>query len=64
MNTVRCPTRITSSIKFLIDVIIINKDNQESVATVEDLGFSDHLAQMLRISSGTGNVRPKIVMRR
>jgi hypothetical protein len=47
----------------LIDVIIINKDNQELIATVEDLGFSYHLAQILRIKSGVSNTRCNIVMR-
>jgi hypothetical protein len=32
--------------------MIINKNNQELIATLEDLGFSDHLAQILRINSG------------
>jgi hypothetical protein len=31
----------------LINVIIINKDNEELIATVEVLGFVDHLAQIL-----------------
>jgi hypothetical protein len=46
----------------LIDVIIINfiiiknttinKNNQGLTARVEDLGFSDHLAQILSTNSG------------
>jgi hypothetical protein len=48
----------------LIDVIIIKKDNQELIATLENLGFSDHVAQILRINSGIGNMRSKTVMRR
>ena len=60
----KTPTRIASSTKSLIDVIIINKDNQELIATVEDLGFSDHLTQILRINSGIDNMKSEIVMRR
>ena len=40
----------------MIGVIIINKDSQELIATVVDLGFSDHLAQISRINSGIGNM--------
>ena len=63
INTVRYPTRITSWAKSLTDVII-NKDNQELIVTVEDLGFSDHIAQILWINSSISNMRSKIVMRR
>jgi hypothetical protein len=62
--TVRSLTRITGSAKSLIDVIIINKDNPEFIATVKDLGFSDHLAQILRVNGGIGNMRCKIVITR
>jgi hypothetical protein len=55
---------MTSSTKSLIDVIIINKDNLELITTVEDLGFTDNLAQILRINNGVGNMRSKIVMTR
>jgi len=48
----------------LIDIVTINKDDQELIATVEDLGFSDHLAQILRINSGIGNMRSKLVMKK
>ena len=34
------------------------------IANVEDLGFSDHLAQILRINSGISNMRYKIVMKK
>ena len=43
----------------LIDVIKINTDNQELIATVKDLVFSDHLAQILWINSGIGNITIK-----
>jgi hypothetical protein len=64
INTVRSSTRITSSTESLIDVIIINKDTPELRANVVDLGFSDHLAQIIKINIGKGNRRNKIVMRR
>ena len=48
----------------MIDIVIINKDDQELIATVEDLGFSDHLAQILKINSGIGNMRSKLVMKK
>jgi hypothetical protein len=63
INMVRSPTRITSSTESLIDVIISNKVTPELRATVVDLGFSDHLAQIMKINIGKGNRRNKIVMR-
>jgi hypothetical protein len=48
----------------VIDVITRNKDNAELRAYVVDLGFSDHLAQIVRINIGKGNRRTKIVVRR
>ena len=60
----RSPTRITSSTESLIDVIIIHKDNLELRANVVDLGFSDHLAQKIRIYIRKGNRRAKTVIRR
>jgi Trm5-related predicted tRNA methylase len=64
INTVRSLTRITPSTESLIDIIIKNKDNPELRAFVVDLGFSDHLAQIVRINIGKGNRRTKIVVRR
>jgi hypothetical protein len=52
INTVRSPTRITSCTKSTIDVIITNKDNQDLEAIVDELGYSDNLAQILSIKSG------------
>jgi hypothetical protein len=64
INTERSPTSTTSSAKSLIHVVIINKDDQESIATVEDLGFLDHLVHVLRINSGIGNLRSKLVKKK
>jgi len=45
-------------------MLLQQKDNPELRAYVVDLGFSDHLAQILRINIGKGNRRTKIVVRR
>ena len=63
-NVVRSPTRISPNSESLMDVIIINKDNPELGASVVDLGFSDHLAQVVKINTGKGNRRNKIAVRR
>jgi len=42
VNTVRSPTRLTKDMVSLIDVIITNKDSIGELATVMDLGYSDH----------------------
>jgi exonuclease III len=49
VNTVQSPTRITKSTSALIDVIIINKKYYMEPATVIELGFSDHQAQVLSV---------------
>ena len=46
-NTVRLPTRITPTSKSLIDVMIINKQHSKSEISVVEMGFSDHLAQVI-----------------
>ena len=45
-------------------MLLQQKDNPELRAYVVDLGFSDHLAQIVRINIGKGNRRTKIVVRR
>ena len=64
INTVRSLRRITPSTEFLIDIIITNKDNPELRASVVDLGFSDHLAPIVRTNIGKGSKRTKIIVRR
>jgi len=61
---VRSPTRIVPSSKSLIDVIVTNKANSELGVSVVDLGFSDHLTQVVKINTGKGNRRNKILLRR
>ena len=46
VNTVRSPTRVTKDTVSLIDVIITNKDSIGELATVMDLGYLDHKAQI------------------
>jgi len=66
INIVRSPTRITPRSESLIDVIVTKKDNSELQVSAADLGFSDHLAQVVKIYvyTGKGNRRDKIVLRR
>jgi hypothetical protein len=49
VNTVQSPTRITKSTSILIDVNITNKKYYMGPATVIELGFSDHQAQVLHV---------------
>jgi len=63
-NIVRSPTRITPTSESLIDVVIINKQNPELEISVVDMGFSDHLAQVIKINTGKENRNNKIAMRR
>jgi len=54
INTERSPTSITKNKISLIDVIITNKDyHQEKLATVVNLGYSDHKAQILHLNTDT-----------
>jgi hypothetical protein len=48
VNIIRSPTRITSNSESLIDIILTNKDNPELRASVVDLGFPYHLAQVVK----------------
>jgi hypothetical protein len=49
VNTVQSPTKITKSTSTLIDVSIINKKYYMEPATVTELRFSDHQAQVLSV---------------
>jgi hypothetical protein len=50
VNTVRSPTRVTKNTASLMDVVITNKESISDIATVTDLGYSDHKAQVLQIT--------------
>jgi len=47
-----------------MDIIVTNKDNSELEVSAVDLGFSDHLAQVVKIYTGKGNRSDKIFLRR
>ena len=51
INTIQSPTRITNNSNTLLDLMIINKIWYKSPASVLELGLSDHLAQILSITS-------------
>jgi hypothetical protein len=52
INIVSSPTRITPTSESLIDVVIINKQYSNSEISVVKMGFSDHLAQLIKINTG------------
>jgi exonuclease III len=53
VNAVKSPTRITSSTKTLLDIIIINKTHHTIPARVIELGLLDHQAQVLPVLNKT-----------
>jgi len=53
VNIVRSPTRVTKDRVSLTDATITNKDNIGELATVMDLGYSDHKAQILQLNVKT-----------
>jgi hypothetical protein len=64
VNTVKCPTRITTSTNTLIDVIIINKKHYKIPATFIELGLSDYQAQVLPVLNKTRVSVNKRVLKR
>jgi len=57
VNTVRSQTRVTKDMVSLIDVIITNKDSIGELATVMDLGYLYHKAE-IRGGADKSLVRP------
>ena len=51
INIVNCPVRITNQSVSLIDVIIVNSTGNDMFTMNQDLGYSDHLPQLLYIKS-------------
>ena len=49
-NMVRSPTRVTKNTASLIDVVITDKESGSDIATVIDLGYLDHKAQVLQLT--------------
>ena len=50
-NIVKSPTRISNQSSSLIDVMIINNTENEMFTVNQNLGYSDHLAQLLYIKT-------------
>jgi exonuclease III len=50
VNTVRSPTRVTNNTESLIDVVITDKESVSDIATVIDLEYSNHKAQVLQLT--------------
>jgi hypothetical protein len=50
VNAVTSPSKIIRNLFTLIDAIVINKQAYECLSTVLDLGYSDHLAQIININ--------------
>jgi len=48
-NIVKSPTRISNQSSSLINVMIINNTENETFTVNQNLGYSDHLAQLLYI---------------
>jgi len=49
INTVKSPTRISNHSVSLIYVIVVHNLNNEMFTVNQNLGYSDHLAQLLYI---------------
>ena len=49
INTVKSITRVTNTTSSLINVMIINNLNYGNITKVLDVGYSDHLAQILHV---------------
>jgi hypothetical protein len=64
VNTVTSPTSITTESLSLIDVIVTNKQAYECPSMVLDLGYSDHLAQMLKLHVNGPNRGPIKIRKR
>jgi hypothetical protein len=64
VNAVKSPTRITSSSRTLLDVIIINKIHYKIPATVIEFGLSDHQAQVLPVLNNTWSSANQRVLKR
>jgi hypothetical protein len=49
INIAKLPTRVMNNTSSLTDVMIINNLNSENSTEILDLGYLDHLAQILHI---------------
>jgi hypothetical protein len=50
-NIVKSPTRISNHSVSLIDIMTVNNTDSKMFTVNQDLGYSDHLAQLLYIKS-------------
>jgi len=64
IHRAKLPTAVTNNISSLIDVMIINSLYYDNITEVLDLGYSDHLAQILHIKTDNPKPRPVIVRKR
>jgi hypothetical protein len=64
INTVTAPTRVTSYSESLIDVMVTNKQFNKNYTEIVNMGFSDHLAQILWVYIDERNKESKKVLRR
>jgi hypothetical protein len=64
LHNVKLPTAGTNNISSLTDVVIINSLYYDNTTEVLDLGYSDHLAQILHIKTDNPKPRPVIVRKR
>ena len=60
----KLPTAVTNNISSLIGVMIINSLYYDNITEVWDLGYSDHIAQILHIKTDNPKPRPVIVRKR
>ena len=62
-NMVRSPTRVTKNTASLIDVIT-DKESGSDIATVIDLGYLDHKAQVLQLTVKKMQKKCKVITSR
>jgi len=64
IHNVKLPTEVTNNTSSLIDGMIINNSYYDNTTEILDLGYSDHLAQILHIKTDNPKPRPVIVRKR
>jgi predicted fused transcriptional regulator/phosphomethylpyrimidine kinase len=65
INTVTSPTIVSRSSVSMIDVMVTNKHFNENFTEVVNVGYSDHLTQVLYVSVNKHNHEPtKIIQRK
>jgi hypothetical protein len=64
INTVTSPTRVSRSSVSMIDVMVTNKQFNENFTEVWNVGYSDHLAQVLYVSVNKHNLESTEIIQR